>query len=263
MVFIPSDSLPPEDESRPGESSRLPTSLSAPVRVGATDRSFDLEGEPEQAYGQSHTWQRLRSLGIELAETLVLAVIIFFAVRALAQNFRVEGSSMEPGLHDGQYLLVNKAVYLKLNLDTLSRFLPFIDSGDEQERFVFHGPQRGDVVVFRFPRDPDRDFIKRVIGRPGDRVEIVSGAVYVNGVLLSEPYITGESHSNYGPETVPPGSYFVLGDNRTNSSDSRSWGFVPEENIIGRAMFSYWPLSDLGGVGNHSIRLGFVSLPLP
>src|SRR3990172_268123 len=133
MVFIASDSLPPEDESRPGESSRLPTSLSAPVRVGATDRSFDLEGEPEQASGQSHTWQRLRSLGIELAETLVLAVIIFFAVRALAQNFRVEGSSMEPGLHDGEYLLVNKAVYLKINLNTLSKFLPFIDGGDEPE----------------------------------------------------------------------------------------------------------------------------------
>ena len=103
----------------------------------------------------------------------MLAAVIFFAVRTLAQNFRVEGSSMEPGLHDGQYLLVNKAIFFKINLDRLSKYIPFIDPGDNPERFLFRAPQRGDVIVFRFPRDPSRDFIKRVIAVPGDTVEIV------------------------------------------------------------------------------------------
>jgi signal peptidase I len=205
--------------------------------------------------------RRVRKIAIELVQTLVLAILIFLAVRAMAQNFRVEGSSMEPGLHHGEYLLVNKAVYFKINLETLDKYLPFIDPGDTPERYVFHGPKRGEVVVFRFPEDPDRDFIKRVIGVPGDRVRIVDGAVYVNGVELTEPYINVDRRSNFSEQVVPPGEYFVLGDNRPNSSDSRSWGFVPEENIIGRAMFTYWP--HIGGVGNTSINLGIVRLALP
>jgi signal peptidase I len=198
---------------------------------------------------------------IELTQTLILAVLIFLAVRSMAQNFRVEGASMEPGLHNGQYLLVNKAVYFKLNLKTLDKFLPFIDPGDNPERFIFHGPERGDVIVFEYPEDRSRDFIKRVIGVPGDTVKVEEGQVYVNGVPLNEPYVNEEHRSNMDEKIVPPNEYFVLGDNRGNSSDSRSWGFVPEENIIGRAMFTYWP--DLGGVGNHSINLGVIDLPLP
>jgi signal peptidase I len=208
-------------------------------------------------------WPRVRRLGVELVQTVILAAILFLAVRALAQNFRVEGSSMEPGLHNGQYLLVNKAVYYKINLKTLSRYIPFINAGDEPERFLLHGPQRGDVVVFRFPGDTHRDFIKRVIGVPGDTVEITDGVVKVNGVLIDEPYIMSRSHSDYAAAVVPPRSYFVLGDNRSNSSDSRNWGFVPEGNIIGKAQVSYWPLDTLGGVGNHNLGLGFLKLALP
>ncbi len=167
---------------------------------------------------------------------------------------------MEPGLHDGQYLLVNKAAYFKL--DDLTRFIPFLDASDET--FLFQGPQRGDVVVFRFPRDPDRDFIKRVIGVPGDRVRVEDGTVYVNDVPLEEDYVSQASGRDLEEEqVVPPGNYFVLGDNRPNSSDSRTWGFVPEENIIGKAVLSYWPLGDLGGVGNRSLDLGVVKVPLP
>jgi signal peptidase I len=205
----------------------------------------------------------LRHLGWELVQTLVLAGIIFLGVRAMAQNFRVEGSSMEPGLHDGQYLLVNKAIYFKIDLGTLSKYLPFIDAGDRPERFLFRAPKRGDVIVFRYPEDPSRDFIKRVVGLPGDVVEEREGIVSVNGVTLEEPYILSPDSRTYPAQTVPPGHYYVLGDNRGNSSDSRVWGFVPEENIVGQAMFSYWPMSGFGGVGNREIKLGFVTIPIP
>jgi signal peptidase I len=184
-------------------------------------------------------------------------------VRGVAQNFRVEGPSMEPGLHNGQYLLVNKAVYFKLNLSTLSKYLPFIDAGNDPDKFLFHAPQRGDVIVFRYPKDPSRDFIKRVIGVPGDTVSIHDGQVFVNGVALEEGYLDETTRGPLEDTVVPQNSYFVLGDNRSNSSDSRSWGFVPEENIIGKAMFSYWPFSDIGGVGNAHLDLGFINIHLP
>ncbi len=225
---------------------------------------YDAEGWPEDpAQRQGQAMKRAGRVGWELVQTLVLAILIFLAVRAMAQNFRVEGSSMEPGLHNGQYLLVNKAVYFKIDLTTLSKFLPFVHAGPHDERFVFHGPQRGDVIVFRYPQDPSRDFIKRVIGLPGDTVQIVNGTVYVDGTALDEPYINGVSHANYDQTVIPAGNYFVLGDNRNNSSDSRSWGFVPEGNIIGKAMFTYWPLSDLGGVGNRHFNIGFIKVPIP
>jgi signal peptidase I len=207
---------------------------------------------------------RFRRVAWELTQTLVLAVLIFLLVRTVAQNFRVEGPSMEPGLHNGQYLLVNKAVYFKLNIGTLSKYIPFIHADKGEEKFLFHGPQRGDVIVFRYPKDPSRDFIKRVIGIPGDHIRIVDGVVYVNDVALQENYISSpEGRDLDGEEIVPPDNYFVMGDNRPNSSDSRSWGFVPEENIIGKAMLTYWPLSAFGGVGNRHIDLGVITLSLP
>jgi signal peptidase I len=218
--------------------------------------------EPESAPSSSAV-RRARRLAWEVAQTLLLAALIFFAVRAMAQNFRVEGSSMEPGLHNGQFLLVNKAIYLKINLKTLSKYLPFIHPGDQPVRFLFRGPRRGDVIVFRFPQDPSRDFIKRVIGVPGDEVEVRSGSVFVNGIALDEPYVTSRAEYSVPRQVVPKGQYFVLGDNRNNSYDSHIWGMVPEDNIIGQAMFSYWPLSDFGGAGNRNINLGLVRLPLP
>lgn len=207
---------------------------------------------------------RLRHLTWELVQTAALAILIFLAVRATAQNFRVEGSSMEPGLHDGQYLLVNKAIYYKIDLQQLSKYLPFINPGKQPERFLFRSPHRGDVVVFRFPRDPSRDFIKRIVGLPGDQVSIRDGAVFVNGVGIAESYVSQQTTCNLECDlVVPPDHYFVMGDNRSNSSDSRSWGFLPEANLIGQAMFSYWPLAELGGVGNHKINLGIIKVPLP
>jgi len=117
---------------------------------------------------RSSRGQQARRVARELIETFILALLIFLVVRAALQNFRVEGSSMDPVLHDGQYLIVNKAIYTRINLDTISRFIPFIDPGDNPVRYLFRRPRRGDVVVFRFPGNPNRDFIKRIVGQPGD-----------------------------------------------------------------------------------------------
>jgi len=212
--------------------------------------------EETAAGARARAARRVARWGRELAETLILAFLIFLAVRAVVQNFRVEGASMQPTLHDGQYLLVNKAIYFRINLKTVHKFLPFIDPGDNPNRFLFRAPRRGDIVVFRSPQNPNRDFIKRVIGVPGDVVEVREGVVYVNGEPLSEPYIAEPPNYQFPPTEVPPHTYWVLGDNRNNSDDSHHWGPVPEDNIIGQAWFSYWPRDKIGLVDNRDIRPG-------
>ncbi len=193
----------------------------------------------------------------ETLETIVLALLIFITVRAIVQNFKVEGSSMEPNLHTGQYLLVNKASYLTLNLTSLENYMPqLVRPAGEATVSPFGEPERGDVIVFRYPRDPRRDFIKRIIGVPGDTVVIREGRVVVNGQALAEPYLGEPTGYSREPTTVPPGFYYVLGDNRNNSSDSHVWGPVPRENIIGKAWLSYWPLSDWGLAPNFSVAAG-------
>ena len=256
----PEDTPPERYETVPAEFSAQPVPV--PVHAGAGPDSA-ADAWDYEAARRRNAWARTRRIGLEIVQTLLLAVIIFFAVRGVAQNFRVEGSSMEPGLHDGQYLLVNKAVYFKINLATLAKYIPFIDPGDSPERFIFSSPKRGDVVVFRFPGDTSRDFIKRIIAVPGDTVEIRGGIVYVNAQALNEDYITNSGRYDYDLTTVPPEHYFVLGDNRNNSFDSHLWGLLPLENIIGKAMITYWPLGEFGGVGNRTINLGVASLPLP
>ncbi len=188
----------------------------------------------------------------DVLETLLLTVLIFLIVRSVVQNFKVEGRSMEPTLHNGQYLLINKAIYWRLDGDLLSPVIPgaeaSTDPAGQTSHYLFSPPQRGDIIVFRYPKEPSRDFIKRVIGVPGDIVEIKNGVVYVNGKPLHEDY-TADPPSYFQPaERVPEGQYFVLGDNRNNSSDSHVWGLVPEENIIGKAWFSYWPPNSWGAV---------------
>jgi signal peptidase I len=234
------------------------TSSDVGLSSQAYERAFPYEKRRRHASGA-----RARRIGRELIETVILAALIFFAVRAVVQNFRVEGQSMEPSMHDSQYLLVNKALYFRVDMDKVKQFLPFlpIDGG---ERHLFRAPRRGDVIVFKFPQDPDRDFIKRVIGVPGDTVEVKDGAVYINGARLEEDYILATPNYTYGPKTVPEGNYFVLGDNRRNSFDSHQWAqsctpqqqcdFVPEENIIGQAWLRYWPWDDLGFVNNKVIK---------
>jgi signal peptidase I len=188
----------------------------------------------------------------DVLETLLLTVLIFLIVRSVVQNFKVEGRSMEPTLHNGQYLLINKAVYWRLDGDLLSKLNPgaeaSTDPATQISHYLFSQPQRGDIIVFRYPKEPSRDFIKRVIGVPGDLVEIKNGIVYVNDKPLHEDYTADPPTYFQPPERVPEGQYFVLGDNRNNSSDSHVWGLVPEENIIGKAWFSYWPPDNWGTV---------------
>ncbi len=186
----------------------------------------------------------------ELAETLLLAVLIFFAIGGIPgrdggtiQNFRVEGASMLPSLDSGEYLIVNKLAYAEIDLG-LFDWLPFYDSGDNPVHHLWDTPNRGDVIVFRAPTNLSRDFIKRIIGVPGDTVEIDrdAGKVKLNGEFIEESYIQGKTtcSSSCGPWVVPERAYFVMGDNRQNSSDSRQGWLVPEGNIIGKALITYW-----------------------
>ncbi len=217
----------------------------------------EFEGGPEAApaaagHHRTKTWIR------ELVETGLLALLVFLSVRASFQNFKVEGSSMYPTLENGQFLIVNKLVYSEVDMDKLSNFVPFVDAGSDPKRNVFHGPERGDIIVLKDPRNTETDLIKRVIGLPGETIEIVDGKVYINDHLLDEPYIKAVWHDTKPKVLIPPGEYFVMGDNRDNSLDSRSSqvGLVPQDLIIGKAMLSYWPRDKFGLAPNEEGKLG-------
>ena len=179
----------------------------------------------------------------EIIETIILSLLLFVGIQFVVQSFQVEGASMRPTLAQGNYLLVNKLVYRHIAIDGYA-------GGDAPDLpsvklFPFHAPMRGEVVVFNSPHDPDRDFVKRVIGAPGDTVEIRKGEVFINGARIDEPYIEQADDDYMDAQEVPDGYFFVMGDNRRDSNDSRDWGAVPFENIIGMAWVRYWPLSDI------------------
>jgi signal peptidase I len=181
-----------------------------------------------------------RALAWEVAQTVLLTIAIFLSVRLVVQNFRVEGASMDTTLRSGEFLLINKVTYLRLDGMPFNLFVP--SRNDRANlHYVFGGPQRGDIVVFRSPGDRNKDFIKRVIGLPGERVKIVDGNVLINGTRLPEPYIVHHATYDFSEKIVPSDSYFVLGDNRPNSSDSHLGWFADADSVIGRAWISYWP----------------------
>ncbi len=201
--------------------------------------------------------RRGRKLLRDILETALLALLVFLAVRAMLQNYIVEGSSMYPTLDSSQQILVNKLAYAEINLSRLSNFIPLWDAEDGEVRQIFGGPQRGDIIVFRSPQGFGNDLIKRVIGIPGDEVAIVNGQVYINGLLLEEPYITRDWHDTWPSMVVPERHYFVLGDNRNSSQDSRSplVGLVPRELIVGKALLTYWPFDSIGLAPNGGASL--------
>ena len=169
----------------------------------------------------------------DTGETIITAVVIFLVLQATTQSFLIEGSSMEPRLMQDERLLVNRFVY------TQSPFSLFGNEG-----YLFGGPERGDIVVFHPPTGSSTDFVKRIIGVPGDVVDLDGDSVYINGEKAGWVDIrTARRHDDY-PVEVPPGEYFVLGDNRRYSIDSRNWGFVSADDLVGRAWAVYWPIGD-------------------
>ena len=176
-------------------------------------------------------------VGREIIEAVVLAALVFMLLQVTVRNFKVDGSSMDPTLEDGQYLLVNRLVYLRVELDRLAKIVPFWTADEGSSRHAIHAPKRGEVIVFQFPdsnpNNPKKDFVKRVVGLPGETMRMFDGKVFVNEEVLNEPYLSHKDHSNASKVTLGEGEYYVLGDNRTHSNDSRSWGAVPEANIRG------------------------------
>ena len=184
-------------------------------------------------------------VGREIIEAVVLAAVVFMLLQVTVRNFKVDGSSMDPTLEDGQYLLVNRLVYLRVELDRLAKIVPFWTAGEGSSRHAIHAPKRGEVIVFEFPdsnpNNPRKDFVKRVVGLPGETMRMFDGKGFVNEEVLNEPYLSHRDHSNASKVTLGEGEYYVLGDNRTHSNDSRSWGAVPEANIRGKVWVVYWP----------------------
>ena len=181
-------------------------------------------------------------IGRDIIEALVLAVVVFMLLQTTVRNFKVDGSSMDPTLEHGQYLLVNRLLYLQIDMDRLSKIVPFWQANGQSSRFAIRAPKRGEIIVFQFPRDPSKDFVKRVVGLPGEVIEMKDGRVVVDGAVLEEPYLTAKDHTNKDQVKLGEGEYYVLGDNRTRSNDSRSWGPVPEANLRGKVWMVYWPV---------------------
>ena len=192
---------------------------------------FDSNGIYQEPKPKTSFLKKVLYLVREVLETIVPAVLIALLINLfLAQATRVYGQSMEPNLHTNQRLIVEKLSY--------NRYF--------RQYMGFDGPNQGDVVVIRLPVQGNELLIKRVIGLPGDVIEIHNSIVFVNGQPLNEPYLTGFTPGSFGPVSVPPLHIFVLGDNRNFSNDSRNFGTIPLENVIGRAWFSYWPPDQAG-----------------
>ncbi len=197
---------------------------------------FFPETAPQLTPEVPHANQDWKNFLREVLETLGLAVILFLVINLISARVRVDGFSMRPTLEDGEFVLISRLAY------------------------QFGSFQHGDIIVFRPPMYPEagyfrrllglpnisddyEDYIKRVIGLPGDTVKIENGTIWINDALVNEPYIAAPPDYS-GQWTVPEGDLFVLGDNRNNSADSHAWGFLPKQNVLGKAVVIYWPFSN-------------------
>jgi len=192
------------------------------------NRASDLAEAPSKSASATPSW---KTVVREYVESILIAVVLATAIRVfIVQPFKIPTGSMRPTLMEGDRILVNKFIYR------------------------FTDPQRGDVVVFRFPHIPKKDYIKRCVALPGDTVEIAQGRLRVNGQVLSSLeifeklyyYNRGDYGQEGSPQIVPEGQYFMLGDNSGSSQDSRYWGFVPRRNVIGKAKAVFWPVNRIG-----------------
>ncbi len=202
-----------------------------PPRFGdiAIDDDRDIEIHRPAAESRKHFWSETRLLVRDLIFALMIAALVVVFV---VQPVKVEGTSMLPRLHNGERIFVNKLIYYGL---------PKLE--------------RGDIVVFWYPNDPSKSYIKRVIGLPGETVEVRDGRIVVDGQPLDEPYLDPRLNvmrMNLSPVAIKEHYYFVMGDNRDNSSDSRIWGLVPEKYIYGKALFRYWPLGDISVISHET-----------
>lgn len=188
------------------------------------DEGWKIAVEPERAAVPVREDSHLGALRSWARDLFFSIAISLFIILFVYQPVKVEGGSMEPGLQDQERIFINKLAYRLENI------------------------QRGDIIVFRYPRDPHKSFIKRVVGLPGDHVRVFDGHVYLNGHFIPETYVPEEylDSRSYPEVNVPPGSYYVLGDHRSMSNDSRDFGPVPRGNIYGKAVFGYWPIDKLG-----------------
>jgi signal peptidase I len=183
--------------------------------------------EPQTPEQEKTDWKHFL---LDLLETVGLAIVLFLIINALSARVRVDGFSMLPTLHDGEFVLVNKLAY------------------------HIGSPTRGDIIVFQSTTEKDLDLIKRVIGLPGDHIVIGNNKVMVNGQTLNEPYIAAAPLYS-GEWTVPVGDLFVLGDNRNDSSDSHAWGFLPIQNVVGKSLLIYWPPPEWAMVDHVKIEV--------
>ena len=204
----------------------------------------------------THQTPYRKSTAREYFESICVAVILALFVRTfVVQAFKIPTGSMENNLLIGDHLLVNKFAYAPTA------------TGIERAVLPIDPISRGDIIVFKYPEDPERDFIKRVIGLPGETVELRNKKVFIDGQPIDEPYVQYlftpsdeegpfdfDVRMKYGPVTVPEGQYFMMGDNRDNSQDSRYWGFLPQEYVKGKALFVYFSFGEEGGNLLTSIR---------
>ncbi len=229
------------DQDPPVDHDSGPAVATVGPPTGATT-SHDGLGEVDPWAAPVQTGSQTLNRGLrgltEVLEVVALALIMFMGVRMVVHNYVVDGNSMVPTFENGQLIIVNRMAYRTFDLS----WVPGVENDSWQP---FGEPSRGDIIVFQHQRNPPRDFIKRVIGIPGDEVAVEGGLVYVNGQALDEPYIAAQAMGGHPAEVVPPGHVFVMGDNRNNSLDSRSFGVVSYDQIIGRAEVRYWPLGEV------------------